>query len=114
MADINPFQFARVFKTECGKQVLVHVDTDSDDNPALIFSVYVGGDLGRCQIALGYNAEDTEVATAKAYAALPKVTQSMAEGAYRQIIKSARPMIGEEWLAEHFAGEAWNEQYETD
>lgn len=109
MPETNPFQFARIFETECGKQVLVHVDTDSNDNPALVFSVYIGGGLSRCQVALGYEDENEEEATARAYAAFSKVTQSVAEGAYRKIISASSPMIGEEWLAEHFSGGSWNE-----
>lgn len=109
MTDNNPFQFARIFETECGKQILAHVDTDSDDNPALIFSVYLGGGLGRGMLALSTGDSDKDKARADARDMLKSADQEMAEKAYRQIVNSSQPMIDDKWLAEHFSGGIWDD-----
>lgn len=75
--------FAKIFKSECGKQILVTKDRDDKHNPCVKVSVFVGGDFDVCSIQLTCTDSDEQ----KALKTQSKMFESIHEEAARLLFK---------------------------
>lgn len=88
----KPADFAKLFSTERG-QILVMLDRDSDDSPAVSFTFDPGIDgLSTCSIALGFS--DDEAGEEKARKAFEATDQAGAERVVFPQIDKMRDAFG--------------------
>ena len=55
---MDEHEFAKLFKSECGRQILVTREDNDDGDAAIKISVHVGGNLAVCSINLVFNNGD--------------------------------------------------------
>lgn len=82
--------FAKIFYSECGQQILVTKEDDSDGDPALKFSTLIGcGGIGICSMYMSF--EENEEARDKSF---DLIDQNRAQTVFDVMMDSTGELIG--------------------